>query len=681
MTTTPEERRPDEAPEPDEARSAEQAAASRAGAPDEAQTPAAGDTQPIAGTPGAGDTQPIAGTPGAGDTQPIAGTPAAGDTQPLPMDDTARLSPATPEGAAPAAASEVPAAPADGAPATPVAPAAPAYPAAGYQPPYAGQPYAGPAAPAPQPGYPPAAPYGYARPIGGSQQYGAPYAAPQQPYARQQPYTGQPYAGQQSYAGQQPYAGQQQYAAPGGPGAQASGPQAAGTQPAGAPGPVAPAAAGARGPRTRRPWLPVVATLVVVVLLAAAAVLVATHPWRGSATASQGGPQSASIATIGQGSSGAVPVAGSTVANPNWPAVAAAVQGSVVAIDVKTSTGEALGSGVIVDDKGHVVTNNHVVDGLQGKTVQVTLSDGRLYDATIAGTDPSTDLAVVTLKNPPSDLTVAQFGNSSDVKVGDPVMAVGNPLGLANTVTTGIVSAVNRPVSPQSTSGTQGPVTNAIQIDAAINPGNSGGPLFNAKGQVIGITSSIATTSGSSGSIGLGFAIPVQLVKNIAGQIIAHGSAQHAYLGVTLQDGQATADGVTRRGAQVMSVESGSPASAAGLKVGDVVVAIDGQPVGSSDSLAAYVRAMSSGEKATLVLVRNGKSLSVTATLATKADTSSQNPQGAPSTQNGNSGSSGTMPGNLQNMTPQELWQWLQQQQGQGSGTPGSGTPGSSSQG
>ena len=658
MTTTPEERRPDEAPEPAADRSAEQAAASSAGAPDEAPTPAAGDTQPIAGTP------------------------AAGDTQPLLMNDTAPLSPAAPEEGAPLAASEAPAAaPADGAPAAPVAPAGPAYPAAGYQPPYAGQPYAGPAASAPQPGYPPAAPYGYARPIGGPQQYGAPYAAPQHPYAGQQPYAGQPYAGQQPYVGQ-PYAGQsfagpQQYAAPGGSGAQATGPQAPGPQPAGTPGPAVPVPGGAHRPRARRPWLPVVATLVVVVLLAAAAVLVATHPWRGSATASQGGPQSASIATIGQGSSGAVPVAGSTVANPNWPAVAAAVQGSVVAIDVKTSTGEALGSGVIVDDKGHVVTNNHVVDGLQGKTVQVTLSDGRLYDATIAGTDPSTDLAVVTLKDPPSDLTVAQFGSSSDVKVGDPVMAVGNPLGLANTVTTGIVSAVNRPVSPQTTSGTQGPVTNAIQIDAAINPGNSGGPLFNAKGQVIGITSSIATTSSSSGSIGLGFAIPVQLVKNIAGQIIANGSAKHAYLGVTLQDGQATADGVTRRGAQVKSVESGSPASAAGLQVGDVVVAIDGQPVGSSDSLAAYVRAMSSGEKATLVLVRNGKSLSVSVTLATKADTSSQNPQGAPSTQNGNGGSGGTMPGNLQNMTPQELWQWLQQQQqGQGSGMPGSSSQG-----
>jgi putative serine protease PepD len=617
MTTTPDEPRPDEAPEPIVERAAEQPVTS-----DEAIAPAAGDTQAIPGTPTPGDTQPVQ----------------LNDTAPLPA------APATPP--------------------APPAPAAPSYPAAGYQPPYAGQPYAGPAHPAPpaypaQPGYPPqpgypapayppAQQHGYGpRPIGAERGYGSPYAPPQHPYAVQQPYAGAPLA-------------------PGGAVPPPSTPAPDGTLPV-------------PGPHKRRAWLPVVATLVVVVLLAVAAIITATHHWRTTSAASQGGPQPTSIANIGQGGAGTVPVAGSTAANPNWTAVAAAVQGAVVAIDVQTSTGEALGSGVLVDSKGHVVTNNHVVDGVQGRTVQVTLSDGRLYDATITGTDASTDLAVVTLKNPPSDLTVAQFGNSDDVRVGDPVMAVGNPLGLANTVTTGIVSAVNRPVSPQTDTGAQGPVTNALQIDAAVNPGNSGGPLFNAQGQVIGITSSIATTSSSSGSIGLGFAIPVKLVSNIAQQIIANGSAKHAYLGVTLQDGQATADGVTRRGAQVMSVTANSPASAAGLQAGDVVLAINGQPVGSSDSLAAFVRATSAGDKANLVLVRNGKSLTVAVTLATKADTSTgtptQNPQGAPSNQNGNSGSGNSLQGNTQNMTPQQLWQWLQQQQGQ------STTPGGSSTG
>ena len=437
-----------------------------------------------------------------------------------------------------------------------------------------------------------------------------------------------------------------------------------------------------KAPRKRRAWLPVVATLVIVVLLAAGAIAITTHgPWHRSSNAAGSGTHPTSIANIGQGNSGTVPVSGSTAENPNWTAVASAVQGAVVSIDVQTSSGEALGSGVVVDNKGHIVTNNHVVDGVQGGTVQVTLSDGRIYEAKIAGTDASTDLAVVTLTNPPSDLTVAQFGNSDEVKVGDPVMAVGNPLGLANTATTGIVSAINRPVSPQSDTGAQGPVTNAIQIDAAVNPGNSGGPLFNVQGQVIGITSSIATTGAGSGSIGLGFAIPVNLVKNIAQQIVANGSAQHAYLGVTLKDGQATADGVTRRGAQVQSVSDNSPASSAGLQAGDVVVSINGQPVGGSDSLAAFVRAMSSGDKATLVLVRDGKALTVDVTLATRTDTTQPStPQGAPTpNQNGNgssgSGNGNTLPGNLQNMTPQQLWQWLQQQ---GKGNSQSTNPGGS---
>ena len=319
------------------------------------------------------------------------------------------------------------------------------------------------------------------------------------------------------------------------------------------------------------------------------------------------------------------------------------------------------------------MTNNHVVEGLSGDTAQVTLSDGRIYDAKVAGTDASTDLAVLTIQDPPSDLTVAQFGNSDDVKVGDPVMAVGNPLGLANTVTTGIVSAVDRPVSPESETGStsQGAVTNAIQIDAAINPGNSGGPLFDVQGQVIGITSSIATTSSSSGSIGLGFAIPVNLVKNIAQQLVDNGSAEHAYLGVTLTGATATADGVTRAGAKINSVQSGSPAESAGLEVGDVVVAINGKPVGSSDSLAAYVRAMAAGDKASLVLVRDGTSLTVDVTLAAQKDSQSQGSGSSDQNQNESpdSGSSNGLPDNYQNMTPQQLWDWLQQQrQGQSQG-------------
>jgi len=421
-------------------------------------------------------------------------------------------------------------------------------------------------------------------------------------------------------------------------------------------------------PATRtRSWLPIVATLVVVVLLAAAAIWIGTGRFpRGEAAA---GTAPSSVATIGQSDSGSVPVAGSDAASPNWAAVASAVSASVVSIAVQTQGGEALGSGVVVDDQAHVVTNDHVVEGAQDGTVQVTLSDGRIYDAEIVGTDPSTDLAVVEIQDPPSDLAVAQFGDSDVVAVGDPVMAVGNPLGLANTVTTGIVSAVDRPVSPRAAGQAEGPVTNAIQIDAAINPGNSGGPLFDAQGRVIGITSSIATTSSDSGSIGLGFAIPVNLVRNIAQQLVDDGRAEHAYLGVSLRSGTATADGVTRRGAEVMEVSDGSPAAEAGIETGDVVVAVNGKPVGGADSLAAYVRAMTSGEQANLMVVRDGGTLSVDVTLATRPDTATQ----APSDGQNQDGRDGRleMPGG---MTPQELWNWLQEHADElGNGNGGSG--------
>ena len=253
----------------------------------------------------------------------------------------------------------------------------------------------------------------------------------------------------------------------------------------------------------------------------------------------------------------------------------------------------------------------------------MTLTDGRLYEATIVGLDPSTDLAVVQIVDPPEDLVPATLGDSDAVTVGAPVMAVGNPLGLANTVTTGIVSALDRPVSASSseiTSAGDVVVTNAIQIDAAINPGNSGGPLFDAQGRVIGITSSIATLSsgGQSGSIGLGFAIPVNLAREVGEQLIDSGAAEHAFLGVSLSDGTATADGVTRRGAVIEDVTAGSPAEGAELQVGDTIVAIDGDAVGGSESLTAYVRERQAGDETELTVVRDGEAITVTVTLAAR---------------------------------------------------------------
>ena len=402
---------------------------------------------------------------------------------------------------------------------------------------------------------------------------------------------------------------------------------------------AAPGGAEARR-RPQRLWVSVVGA-------AAAAALIASFATAGLTGAfddNGGAATPSSLATIGRSGTSAAPVAGSsTDNNPDWEKVAAAVSASVVAIQVKTASGGAEGSGVIIDAAGNVLTNNHVVAGAQNDTVQVTLGDGRLYKAKIVGTDPTTDLAVVRIAAPPSDLKPATFGDSGAAVVGEPVMAVGNPLGLANTVTTGIVSAVDRPVSASAETSSDTVVTNAIQIDAAINPGNSGGPLFDSRGRVIGITSSIATLSGGgssqSGSIGLGFAIPINLAQNIAGQLVKSGTAEHAFLGVSLTDGNATADGTTRLGAVVQQVTAGSPAAKGGVQKGDIVVAIDGQPVAGAESLTAYVRERTAGAAAKLTVVRGAKVLDVTVTLAAKATTVAPKSSSTPPANQGQNGS------------------------------------------
>ena len=237
------------------------------------------------------------------------------------------------------------------------------------------------------------------------------------------------------------------------------------------------------------------------------------------------------------------------------------------------------------------------------------------------------DLAVLTLTKPPAGLKPMAIGDWSALSVGDPVMAIGNPLGLAGTVTTGIVSAVNRPVRTSAAdSGARAGqaaepvVTNAIQTSAAINPGNSGGALVNAGGQLIGINSSIATLSNGSesGNIGIGFAIPVNEARQIAEQLIATGTAEHAYLGVTPVDGQATMGDSTMSGAQLDSVGSATPAAQAGLKVGDVIIAVDGERVESADSLVGSIRSATKGQVVTLTVIRDGQELEISATLAAK---------------------------------------------------------------
>lgn len=353
---------------------------------------------------------------------------------------------------------------------------------------------------------------------------------------------------------------------------------------------------------------------------------------QGTAT---GTTPSATTTTTNQNSSPTV-VQGNATA-PDWGAVAAAVAPSVVSIDVTTQQSSGAGSGVVFDNSGHVLTNNHVVEGATGNgSITVTLSDGRTYGATVVGTDPSTDLAVVKLTNAPSDLTPITLGDSESIKVGDPTMAVGNPLGLSGTVTTGIVSALNRPVSTGTSSDSpfgqqqqqsDAVVTNAIQTSAAINPGNSGGALVNAKGELIGINSSIASLGQSqgsqSGNIGIGFAIPVKEAKSIADQLIKSGKAEHAFLGVSTRDTVVTDGSAKRAGAQVAAVNSGTPAASAGIKTGDVIIAVDGQRVDSATALVAQIREMTAGDKTKLTIIRGGSRQDVEVTLAVKPASSS----------------------------------------------------------
>lgn len=378
--------------------------------------------------------------------------------------------------------------------------------------------------------------------------------------------------------------------------------------------PASPAPPSRRGPT----WPGVLALVVAGGVLSSGATLGAVVGYD-QLTSHQGAGASASApAAAGETGSAAVPVATRTDGSPDWEAVARSVSASTVAIQAQTAQGTAEGTGVIHGSDGTIITNNHVVSGARRLTV--SLSDGRSFSADVVGTDPSTDLAVIRLADPPADLVPATFGDSSAVQVGEGVMAVGTPLGLDNTVTTGIVSAVHRPVTTQGTSqdGSDDAYTSAIQTDAAINPGNSGGPLVDAEGRVIGINSSIAGFANSSeeaGSIGLGFAIPSATVTLIADQLIQDGTARHALLGVTAGDGSQEHDGATYRGAQLRSISSGSPAQAAGLREGDLVIGIDDVPTTGAAALTAYVRSLPVSSTHTVRVLRDGQELTLEVTL------------------------------------------------------------------
>jgi S1-C subfamily serine protease len=290
----------------------------------------------------------------------------------------------------------------------------------------------------------------------------------------------------------------------------------------------------------------------------------------------------------------------------------------------------AQGSGFVIDDSGHIVTNDHVVDS--AKTVSVQFWNGATYKASVVGTDPSTDLGVIKVDAPQSVLHPLQFGNSSDVQVGDAAIAIGSPFGLEETVTSGIVSALHR----QMEAPNNFTINDSIQTDAAINHGNSGGPLLNISGQVIGVNSQIRSDSG--GSDGVGFAIPSDTVKSIADTLIGNGKVEHAYLGVSVQEiSSSVADQLNLvTGVEVATVKANTPAAKAGLKGstgnkvldgqqyptgGDVITAIDGQKVTSSENVQQAIDAHQPGDTVKITYWRNGDSHTVSVKLTTRPTT------------------------------------------------------------
>lgn len=293
--------------------------------------------------------------------------------------------------------------------------------------------------------------------------------------------------------------------------------------------------------------------------------------------------------------------------------LAARVIPAVVSIAVKGFSGSGTGSGFFLDSDGFILTNNHVVEGAaRSGTITVELSDGKKYRAKLIGRDSSYDLAV--LKIDVVGAPTLQLGNSEQVQVGDAVIAIGSPLGLSGTVTSGIISSKNRAVTTGNGNG-ESSFINALQTDAAINPGNSGGPLVDATGAVIGVNSAIATLGFSSqaGSIGLGFAIPINQAKKTAEQLIKTGSATYPIMGISV-DTRFTGTGalITSEG---VGITPGGPADKVGLKAGDVIIEFDGSEVDNSDELIVMIRSKSVGDKVKIKYKRNNLTKEVTVTL------------------------------------------------------------------
>jgi putative serine protease PepD len=376
--------------------------------------------------------------------------------------------------------------------------------------------------------------------------------------------------------------------------------------------PVAPAAPQAKRARGRSLAAGVVAASL---LVGGAAGIGGAALW----TSTHDDPAAASSPIITQSGSSAIPAASSD----SVVKVAHNLLPSVVKINVSGSDGSGSGSGIIMSADGKILTNNHVAS-LAGKSGQITIdfNDGTHAPAKVLGTDPLTDTAVIQAEGV-TGLTPATIGHSSSLQVGQSVVAIGSPFGLNATVTSGIVSALNRPVDVGQVSQGNQTVYPAIQTDAAINPGNSGGPLVNLAGEVVGIDSAIQTATdttggGEPGSIGLGFAIPIDAVLPIVQQMINGETPTHARLGIGVDSAAQTTDG-----AKVSQVDNGSAGQKAGLKAGDVITKVDDHLISSSDSLIAIVRAYRPGDSVTLTYTRGGSTHTVTATLDSDAQTTS----------------------------------------------------------
>ena len=272
----------------------------------------------------------------------------------------------------------------------------------------------------------------------------------------------------------------------------------------------------------------------------------------------------------------------------------------------------AMGSGFIIDKSGYIVTNNHVIEN--GKKITVKLPDGREFNAKLVGTDPATDIALLKV-NANGPLPAVEFGDDRQARVGDWVIAVGNPFGLSNSVTAGIISSIGRDVG-------NGPYTDFIQIDAPINRGNSGGPTFNIQGRVIGMNSMIFSPSG--GSVGIGFAIPSSTIHDVVAQLQAHGRVSRGYLGVEIQsltpEMAASVGSKSSKGAIVASVTPGGPAARAGFVPGDIVLALNGKGVDDSRDLTRRIASLPAGASATFTVVRNGGSKTLTAQIGARKD-------------------------------------------------------------